>query len=760
MKNYFIAFAAATLACLSNFALHAQAPATKTAVYFGVSADSLDAKARASLDSFARIAKSNPDIELLVTAYTDDRGNTDKNKALATRRANAVVAHLSQHNISTQTKNIAAKGELALNESADLDIEAQRQQNRRVEITLTTFAPKNLTEFYDYQARKNTQVFNINNNKVDYIMGQKGGKLIIPANAFVCQTDKSAPALPITIELREAYTFGDMILQNLTTSSGENILQTGGMMYIAATDANGKPLELKSGKEITVAMPMPQKPLDSMQLFLSDRAGDDNGAVSDWTVTNTSFRNNVNRMPSPRPYSYTSDVFNLSYKNDSIRGSKQFQLEFPKNPISKPQNFTLAEPKMEATLVGEKAFEAANPRKRKESKKKYKARIASEYNAAKLAYQTSYQKHTTDLAAYKQARTEHKNKEISYKKYQDSLEIAWFSLYKDHYAALGVFSTEHKNMSARMAYATDNLRRLLDTKIKFSLGKDANRPEFANIRDSIAAYNAILDTIKAKSFKAELLKLDSFYYNSTVFKLAQDRLLGYYDRQQPQGTGFPPSLKKSKVSFEEALRAVTNDSQASLTTFTANYVDTFAYKLTTQSYIAEEKAFHDYLNSINYKDVLNQIKAFEKKEKELEAAYRSKKHELLEVTDEEILTELSGSFAQISKLAWINCDRFLSYPPKDCEKIIVKCAFDMKIQFFVVVPELSSVLTLNWANDSYISPYNGVPKDLQLKLVALRVDNGKISVSITEGNSKQINSSTLNFKPCNNNTLMTLFANI
>jgi hypothetical protein len=762
MKNYFIAFAAATLACLSSPQIYAQAPAAQLSIYFDAAADSLDARARFSLDSFARIAKEKPDAELQIAAYTDDRGSAEKNKALSTRRANAVVAHLSQHSIATNTQNVAAKGELALNEKTDLDTDAQRQKNRRVEIRLTTFAPQNLTEFYDYEARKNTQIFNISNKKADYIYGQKGGKLVIPPNAFVCKTDKSAPALPIKLELREAYTFGDMILQNLTTSSGENILQTGGMMYIAATDANGKALELKSGKEITITMPMPQTPLDSMQIFLSDRAGDHNGEPTDWVATNTPFVNNFsNNTQNANAGIATSFYYNSlsevsAYKNVTVK-SKQ-SVVFPKNIVAEPQKIDLVEPKLQKTFIALKDFQNQNPRQAKEAKKAYKARINTDYAAYNAEYKAARTQYDADMAAYQKEKQIFQSALSRYKKYQDSLEVAFFKLYKEHYTLFGGAASQHEEMNSRMYSCVNILARVTQlANNKLNTGNDLSRSEFKDIRQVIDDYTQAIDSLNASELKTQLQTLDSIYRNSVAYQMTRQPLLYFYNQKQPKIMVNPPTQMSAGVTFALAYKEFVEKNNAdfpknthlSFDDYCKQYYNSLGYKIETLAYIQEGQDFEKYMKLIQFQKIAAKFLALQKLERNATAAYEQRKADLGELTDAKLLAHTAGSLAKINKLGWINCDRFYNTPASMLSNVIVECAYSSSIQAYVVLPSKSSILPMTWHNKGYTINGRGVPENLLVKIVLIQVQDGKINLAIHEGKTKTMTSVVPNFEPCN-----------
>jgi hypothetical protein len=100
------------------------------------------------------------------------------------------------------------------------------------------------------------------------ITGKKGTRLILPPNVF-----NLPEGTPVTFTLREAYKMGDMLLENLTTQSGNRMLSSGGMVQITAT-VDGK--SIQPNKPFTLLMPKdpnnPNPMANSMQLFTGARA--------------------------------------------------------------------------------------------------------------------------------------------------------------------------------------------------------------------------------------------------------------------------------------------------------------------------------------------------------------------------------------------------------------------------------------------------------------------------------------------------------
>lgn len=141
---------------------------------------------------------------------------------------------------------------------------------------------REIAEFYRKNEKK-SEYFVLTTDKDLTIQAKEGTQLTIPADAFVDEKG-NAPTYPLTIEVKEFYSFTDMILNNLATTSGEMTLETGGMLYVQAIDKFQKNLAIKSGKEITIEMPTKNKK-ERMELFYGQRSAL-TGAMN-WRVANT-----------------------------------------------------------------------------------------------------------------------------------------------------------------------------------------------------------------------------------------------------------------------------------------------------------------------------------------------------------------------------------------------------------------------------------------------------------------------------------------
>ena len=90
-------------------------------------------ESKAQLDEMARLLTQSPTLKVFIVGHTDNVGEFQSNLSLSQRRADAVVASLSQgHKIDT--RRLGARGIANVSPLASNDSDAGRARNRRVEL--------------------------------------------------------------------------------------------------------------------------------------------------------------------------------------------------------------------------------------------------------------------------------------------------------------------------------------------------------------------------------------------------------------------------------------------------------------------------------------------------------------------------------------------------------------------------------------------------------------------------------------------------
>ncbi len=112
---------------------------------------------------------------------------------------------------------------------------------------------------------QNFQDFVINTNFDTTIVCKEGTVIKIKQSSFLIVSNLTEVKGTITFQVKEFYKTSDIISARLTTHSNENILETGGMLFIQAT-SDGQLCKLKDNSPIEISFPFTEKK-DSMLLF-------------------------------------------------------------------------------------------------------------------------------------------------------------------------------------------------------------------------------------------------------------------------------------------------------------------------------------------------------------------------------------------------------------------------------------------------------------------------------------------------------------
>jgi len=117
---------------------------------------------------------------------------------------------------------------------------------------------------------KKPQLFSIQANRDTIIFCEEGTSIKILANSFIIEGTGKEVTGELLISVKEYYKISDIILSNLSTTSGDRILETGGMLHISVVDDNEDCI-LKQGSNIEYGFPYSNKK-DDMALFSGEWA--------------------------------------------------------------------------------------------------------------------------------------------------------------------------------------------------------------------------------------------------------------------------------------------------------------------------------------------------------------------------------------------------------------------------------------------------------------------------------------------------------
>lgn len=160
---------------------------------------------------------------------------------------------------------------------------------------------QDLSDYYKHNG-VHSQKFIIESEKDTTIKGKQGTILSIDANSFV-DRDNNLIKGEILLELKECYLLNDMLKENLSTMQKDNMLKTGGMIFIDAKQ-HGKSLFLAKYQEIEMYNPNELVGADtSMFIFHGHRNSSDYSI--DWEL------DKLSRIPYP-----IATLYPESKKND------------------------------------------------------------------------------------------------------------------------------------------------------------------------------------------------------------------------------------------------------------------------------------------------------------------------------------------------------------------------------------------------------------------------------------------------------------
>lgn len=109
------------------------------------------------------------------------------------------------------------------------------------------------------------QSFELNTSLDTTLICKQGTVLTIPRSSFLIASNLAEVTGAITLQVKEYYSISDILSARLTTHSGDNILETGGMLFIQAS-SDGELCKLKDSSPIEISFPFAEKK-DSMYLF-------------------------------------------------------------------------------------------------------------------------------------------------------------------------------------------------------------------------------------------------------------------------------------------------------------------------------------------------------------------------------------------------------------------------------------------------------------------------------------------------------------
>jgi hypothetical protein len=293
MIHYYRHITLTFLTVVFMLTVYGQKSILQNSIYFETAKFELTTDSKITLDNLADSVKTFQSYEIFIKGNTDNIGDSVFNRKLSEQRVLATQQYFISKGIMSTVFSTSAFGEEK--PIGDNSTEEGKQKNRRVDISISfsrsiaidssQFLPS-IFELYKELERK-PQEFCINSTRDTVLRCEKGTILYVKANSF--KTSNSCKTDCITIKVKEDFLKSEMILDNLSTTSNGNIIETQGMIYTEANDCKGNKLNLVRGKDLVIMLPT-DKVVSNTKIFQGNRTPHD--SIMNWTVNYNSVLTN------------------------------------------------------------------------------------------------------------------------------------------------------------------------------------------------------------------------------------------------------------------------------------------------------------------------------------------------------------------------------------------------------------------------------------------------------------------------------------
>ncbi len=223
--------------------------------------------------------------------YLSNKSNTKNNKevrisayepiAISPNKATTEVDNIK---LADTSKNFTQQNDNAviLKDNSAKNLSSSSPKSTKSEIKVDDISKNSfITQRFFSKLISPTQVFIINCEKDTFLSCKNGTQLAIKASTFTSVNNTIVKGL-VQLEIKEAYSFTDIIANGLHTVSNGNPLESAGMIYMNALQ-NKEALDINIKKPIMVSMPAKQK-VNGMQLFYLNKNANDNllTSYSNW----------------------------------------------------------------------------------------------------------------------------------------------------------------------------------------------------------------------------------------------------------------------------------------------------------------------------------------------------------------------------------------------------------------------------------------------------------------------------------------------
>lgn len=715
-------------------------------VYFASGNATLDAAAIQTLETFLQEIPISDDTRFRLQGFTDDVGSPTLNAALAKRRTTEVQEYLKTQTVLTEQIEIQAFQQLRLN--PDKNIAIQRAENRRVVIEYWALPLKNdsskailnkpaftIESFFNRNPVQFQQQFTINASEGAVIKGKKGTVLQIPMNCFVDQEGNIVNG-KISFLLQEAYTYSDMLFQNLSTVSDGRLLETGGMLFIEAKDTAGNRLEIREGAAITAAMASTAASLPEMQTF--NGIVDSSTNTVNWVATNQQVlsNNQGNLLWSGRMLEGEYSRYQKSLFNESLTGLKEvpvwnrklpkeidqprFRKRIPKYPrlkiVEKPNKEVLSTKMPQTTNISDVNYKKKIRKKYVALQKKYRKKV--QYNKKK---KKDYRR---DSIRYERALATHEKNVLKYRLYNDNMRIVLEEMY-DHltnfdlaeylatYYQLHSFSRQFRQrngrMSARKAYIKQEISSTTydTTAVIQELQETLHNTSLRKFTEEEAR---LVEICWSDKLGKKILNYSAHWnFNPSKFRTNRYRVANMYNRVNSEGNLRPYQLRRIRT------------------------MKTIVKKLYNYNKLAKVD------EELQRKQIktLPLITRFCEKEKatlEMEQKFLEAKTKLNILTPSDVVDIYSNAM-RIQNVGWINCDRFINQSNVMDLEIVTEHTQNTRV-LVLFEGGFRALLEAFPMQENFKALR--VPANRAIKLIGFRVVGDSMEVFVEEGTVKSL----------------------
>ncbi|MFM9946138.1 MAG: OmpA family protein [Bacteroidia bacterium] len=255
-------------------------------IQFATDKHALDPAALKKLEEVDAFLKQHPKAKIKLTGRTDYDGTVGYNLVLSRLRTAEVSEFLKTkgwQNAEINEKWVGELKPLATNTNDN-----GKAMNRSVEITITIINYDNAAQWLEEQQETYKQIITLKSSGENTITTTNNTIINIPDGAFVGPDGKIIDNKKVKLVIKEVNTIKDAIINQVSTMSGDKLLETGGMLNIEAY-SNNTQLQLANDKEIVIQIPTKTAQKD---MLVFEGVKDINGTV-DWKNTGTKFDPNA-----------------------------------------------------------------------------------------------------------------------------------------------------------------------------------------------------------------------------------------------------------------------------------------------------------------------------------------------------------------------------------------------------------------------------------------------------------------------------------